>query len=599
MRIELRRLISIVAVSIVALLGTLACSGSPTELIVEVSTDLDVPSELDAFVITLVRPDGTAVAPARAELAEGGRTVRTLVLLHRGGALGPMAIRVAGELGDVEVLATERRASFVAGATTVLRVVLSRMCVGRMCPEGQTCGDDGACRPIDLEPCERDPASCASDAGPADGGIDGDGGATDDAGTCIASDALCGVLDVHLPGDRLAPVPCRALPSGVAIEHRVLDPSGAELTRLDGPTPRWALAASGAHTLEATASGAAGSCTARRTFDVAALTLVSSMGRPEGDPIRGIAARVGMAFVATGRNPYAVTESGWRDLTVDATGDPIVHSDLAAVTVRGDVALFAPVGNDGVLTRAEVASDFSSIVFTDVALPTSADWSGRDLAVPIGGAESGDRGPVALAAKDGVVLLDGDFGTFTPRRIGTRFDPTAAIAIGSRDLDEVGGVWAISSDSLYNRTIAGAGAELRSGGAVMLGSTMAQAVAIDDRTSPPFLSVCSLDLGLQVYALEGAWLTGSVLPAPHARIATVCRDVVNDRDGTLWIATTAGILRADGDGANPMRLEAPSGAPTGSIDAIAIAWSATARELWVLTSAHDVYRAVGSPPLPP
>ena len=157
------------AIVAVAALLALACSGSRTEILIEVDTDIPYPDDIDAFVIAAQSPEGR-VQRARAELVRGGPTPRTLGMVHQSGELGPYAVTVTGELGGVEVVRRSAQVTFVRGQTLVWRVSLLDSCIGVECGAGESCAA-GGCRSIavgqgELETWDGTPPF--QDAGPID-----------------------------------------------------------------------------------------------------------------------------------------------------------------------------------------------------------------------------------------------------------------------------------------------------------------------------------------------------------------------------------------------------------------------------------------------
>ena len=166
------------------------CSGSRTEILIEVTTDLPIPDDVDEIVVSAEAPDGR-VQRATALLVRNGPLPRTLGMVHESGDLGPYTVTVTGELGGTEVVRREGRLTFVRGQTRVWRVELAAECVGAACAGGETCAP-GGCRSIDVGQGELegwDGTPPFQDAGPIDScipdercnGVDDDcDGATDE-----------------------------------------------------------------------------------------------------------------------------------------------------------------------------------------------------------------------------------------------------------------------------------------------------------------------------------------------------------------------------------------------------------------------------------
>lgn len=168
-----------------------ACSAPPTEILVEVDSDLAVPGELDSIVVTFTHPDGAPTREATARLGAGEAPLpRTAAMVHEGGPLGPYRVVVSGRLGGATVVERAGELTFVEGEIRVWRVRLTRSCAGMDCGD-QTCAA-GACRAVDVASAELLPYPApAPDAGDLDGGGAPDAGPPDagesDAGVCAAT----------------------------------------------------------------------------------------------------------------------------------------------------------------------------------------------------------------------------------------------------------------------------------------------------------------------------------------------------------------------------------------------------------------------------
>lgn len=147
----------VVASSLAALV--LGCgSESRTEILVVTDTDFGVPGEIDRISLEIEPPEG-AVRTAAKELGPGDRegVPSALGLVHTGGPLGPFRVTATGELGGVAVVSRSAEVHFVPRQTLVLRLFLLRDCVGVICPDGETCGDQAVCRPEAIDPAELAP----------------------------------------------------------------------------------------------------------------------------------------------------------------------------------------------------------------------------------------------------------------------------------------------------------------------------------------------------------------------------------------------------------------------------------------------------------
>ncbi len=185
--------------SSVLLAAGLALAGCAelTEVLVVIDTDLAVPAELDELRVDVIGPDGVA-RRSEGRLSGPDELPRTLALVHRGGALGPVSVTVTGIAAGSNVVQRRARFDFVPGETRVLRMTLLGACAATRCVGDVTCGENG-CRPIlvpaeELEPYSPD-AIRRTDAGASpDGGVD----ASVDA--CVPSVEACNERDDDCDG---------------------------------------------------------------------------------------------------------------------------------------------------------------------------------------------------------------------------------------------------------------------------------------------------------------------------------------------------------------------------------------------------------------
>lgn len=165
-----------------------ACSAPPTQILIEVDSDLAVPGELDSIVVTFTAPDGSPTREATATLGAGQPPLpRTAAMAHEGGPLGPYRVVVSGRLGATTVVERAGALTFEDQAIRVWRVRLTRSCASMDCG-AQTC-EAGACRAVEVAasellpyPAGPPPDAGAFDAGPADAGPPDAG--PGDAGMC-------------------------------------------------------------------------------------------------------------------------------------------------------------------------------------------------------------------------------------------------------------------------------------------------------------------------------------------------------------------------------------------------------------------------------
>ena len=220
------------------------CSVEPTRIVVVTQTDLAVPAELDALTIEV---DATAIGGSqqvRMTPLDGDRVAPPIVLaiVHDGGELGPITVRVWGFHEGEVVVERAARLSFVPGRSVLLRVDLVRACRDHDCEGGRSC-EAGACVPLDVDAqslptwagreglptLPRDPGDAGASADawvapddawapPDDAAVAPDGGAACAAGcecaqTCIDDEGCecrsgCACALACVPGDDCTHVLC-------------------------------------------------------------------------------------------------------------------------------------------------------------------------------------------------------------------------------------------------------------------------------------------------------------------------------------------------------------------------------------------------------
>lgn len=124
-----------------------ACSG-PTQLVVVVDTNLEVPSEIDTVEVIITDPDGlqTVVPQSVSGPGDPGFPL-TISVSPESDRLGPISVAAIGRLGGVEVVrVTATELALLPGESRTLHLLLLRSCVGRMCPPDRTCGAGGCSR---------------------------------------------------------------------------------------------------------------------------------------------------------------------------------------------------------------------------------------------------------------------------------------------------------------------------------------------------------------------------------------------------------------------------------------------------------------------
>lgn len=191
-----------VASALVLAASLFGCTTARTEILVVTDTDLAVPSELDAFRVEVTGPGG-AMQASTARFGPGDPLPpRTLGLVYDQGRLGPYRVRVQGAHHGGVILERVAKVAFQRGTTLVLRVDLTRDCVGVSCNAEETCAA-GVCRPVLVGPDELTPFEGqlpGSDAAVpiADGGSRFDAGSIDGGeidGGCGMSESCNGADD--------------------------------------------------------------------------------------------------------------------------------------------------------------------------------------------------------------------------------------------------------------------------------------------------------------------------------------------------------------------------------------------------------------------
>lgn len=174
-----------------ALLALPACSAqNPTQLVVAVDTDLDVPEALSGIEIEVTMPSGR-IETRSSVLTTAAALPVTLGVVHREGPLGPIRIEARGI--DDGLIAVRRSASLTLRSSESLFVhlLLDDACIALECQVGETC-EEGSCRDEALRDDEIGAFSGTvplTDAGTFDASVDAALGT--DASFDAARDAAC------------------------------------------------------------------------------------------------------------------------------------------------------------------------------------------------------------------------------------------------------------------------------------------------------------------------------------------------------------------------------------------------------------------------
>lgn len=160
----------------------LGCSGDtnePTEITIEVTSDLSAPDEIDRVDIDVTNLEEPVHASADLTKQD---LPRHLTLVHDGGPLGPMTITVTGFLGDDKLIERKVEISFATRTSKALAVRLERDCLHNFCTDKTTCVHGGICRSYtDLDGSGGDGGEAGMSAGV--GGMSGGNDAGDTGGT--------------------------------------------------------------------------------------------------------------------------------------------------------------------------------------------------------------------------------------------------------------------------------------------------------------------------------------------------------------------------------------------------------------------------------
>lgn len=552
-----------------------SCAREPTEIVLVVDTDI---AGVESFYVEATGPDMEARI-ASADLSDQ-RPPRTLVLVRRGGELGPIHVRVEARAAGEPLASVRRIVRFAPGRSLPLFVFLADGCRSASCEPRGTCGNAGECRSARVRACEHEgTCDAAVDAGvrAASPGAS-DGG--DDGGAC-ALGGMCGVEARHLPGDRVAPSLCAPIepPTRASITG-----PGGELTASGDPAS-FALGTPGTYVARVELAGDS-TCAVTRELEVVAPAILPDSSGVSADELRDLAARVGAAFVAGRRGLYAIDAGGWVALRAVATGDPLPE-DLRGLAVFAGHPIVGTHGDRDSVHRviADAPFDSASVRSTLLVLPPGSREV-RAIDVRLDG-----RGPVLVATKDGAVTLDEPDGATIARAIGPPYDPTAGgfAAIGA-DESTRGAIWLGRSDEVVNRSVRGGVTFNEESGASLptfLG--IAREAEVDDRDpAQPRLWICGSG-GVAVWSLTADFGGRSTLPAPSRAWAGSCRDLAVGDDGEVWIAAGLdGLVRVDATALLVVRYDDAAGLPPGtSVDRVAFAADAARREVWMLDASSS------------
>lgn len=125
----------------VAVAGATGCTTPPTQLVVVVDTDLAVPTEVATIVLRLRRANGGLIEEASVAVSSHAELPLSLAVVPPEGDVSATVL-VEAEARDASgavVVVTTARTGFVAERSLLLRVLLTRSCLGITCGAGETC----------------------------------------------------------------------------------------------------------------------------------------------------------------------------------------------------------------------------------------------------------------------------------------------------------------------------------------------------------------------------------------------------------------------------------------------------------------------------
>jgi len=132
-----------------------ACTTPLTEIIVIIDSELDIPADIDDLIITVEGASGLPKGTSARLTGTGSASLPATLGLRAadGNEDGPVSIQVRGRQGGAERIVSRVSTRFIAGQRLLLRIDLSRSCVGIDCTEGDTCRN-GRCVADAIDPSE-------------------------------------------------------------------------------------------------------------------------------------------------------------------------------------------------------------------------------------------------------------------------------------------------------------------------------------------------------------------------------------------------------------------------------------------------------------
>jgi hypothetical protein len=133
----------------VLLLAACAQSESPTGIVVEVDTDLVIPSAADALRVRVRSEQGVPLHEVNVDLRQAGPGSqlpgRLALQPEDPGRPAPITVEATALRAGQEVLRQEARLGFRPGAVVLLRMLLVAGCACQRCGPGETCGEGARC----------------------------------------------------------------------------------------------------------------------------------------------------------------------------------------------------------------------------------------------------------------------------------------------------------------------------------------------------------------------------------------------------------------------------------------------------------------------
>ena len=123
----------------------------PTQVLIEVDTDLVPPTEVDSVVITVSDPTGQEMTSEASTMVGDRPFPRTLGVVNNSGRLGPFTAEIVARRGSTRVVSQTLRFSFVQDRVMQLSVFLSSTCENVRCERTETCRRGGVCGSQDVE----------------------------------------------------------------------------------------------------------------------------------------------------------------------------------------------------------------------------------------------------------------------------------------------------------------------------------------------------------------------------------------------------------------------------------------------------------------